>query len=110
MARMIFAVDSKGGVGSLQHRGNVPNRMVASHCVQHIVDKAATMPPTSDKLHNVLLAKRPDAIPDENNITVQGIVEKSETTSATESRLLTAGLQAISTDAGVGALGEFERN
>jgi hypothetical protein len=37
------------------------------------------MSPPSDKLHNVLLANRPDAIPDENNITVRGISGKSQT-------------------------------
>ncbi len=35
------------------------------------------MSPPSDRLHNFLLANKPDAIPDENNITVQGILEKS---------------------------------
>jgi hypothetical protein len=53
---------------------------------------------------------RTEVVPDKKDITVQGILEKSQTTSATESTLLTAGLQAISTDAGVGALGKFERN
>jgi hypothetical protein len=43
------------------------------------------MTPPSDDLHNVLLANRPDAIPDENNITVRGILEKSQTTAAAES-------------------------
>jgi hypothetical protein len=40
--------------------------------------RAATMSPPSDKLHNVLIANRLDAIPDENNITVQGILKKSQ--------------------------------
>jgi hypothetical protein len=40
------------------------------------------MSPPSDKLHNVLLANRPDAIPDENNITVRGILEKTQTTAS----------------------------
>jgi hypothetical protein len=44
--------------------------------------RAATMTPPSDRLHNVLLANGPDAIPDENNITVQGILEKSQTMAA----------------------------
>ena len=43
------------------------------------------MIPPSDRLHNVLLANRPDAIPDENNITVQGILEKTQPTPAAES-------------------------
>ena len=38
----------------------------------------------SDKLHNVFLANRPDAIPDENNITVQGILEKIQSAAAAE--------------------------
>jgi hypothetical protein len=54
--------------------------------------RAATMSPPSDKLHNVLLAKRPDTIPDENNITVQGILEKSQTTGASEPTSDTDGL------------------
>jgi hypothetical protein len=41
--------------------------------------RSATMFPPSDNLHNVLFANRPDAIPDENNITVQGISGKSQT-------------------------------
>jgi hypothetical protein len=53
---------------------------------------------------------RAQVVSDKKDITVQGILEKSQTTSATESSLLTAGLQAYSTDAVVGALGEFERN
>jgi hypothetical protein len=53
---------------------------------------------------------RTEVVPDKKDITVQGILEKSQTTSATESTLLTAGLQANSTDVVVGALGEFERN
>jgi hypothetical protein len=47
--------------------------------------RSVTMTPPSDDLHNVLLANRPDAIPDENNITVRGILEKSQTTAAAES-------------------------
>ena len=95
MVRVTFAVDSKGGVGSLQHRGDILNRMVASLCVQHIVDKAATIPPLSDDLHNVFLMDTTEIVPDKKDITVQGILEKSQTTCATESRLLTAGLQTI---------------
>ena len=51
----------------------------------------------SEILHTDLLANRLDAIPDENNITVQGIREKSQTTSAREAKLATAGLQTNST-------------
>jgi hypothetical protein len=49
------------------------------------------MSPPSDKLHNDFLANRPDAIPHENNITVQGILEKSQTKAATEAESLMAG-------------------
>jgi hypothetical protein len=44
--------------------------------------KAATMSPPSDRLHNVFLANRLDAIPDENNITVQDVLEKMLTTAS----------------------------
>jgi excisionase family DNA binding protein len=46
--------------------------------------RAGTMSPPSGDLHNVLPVNRPDAIPDENNITVQGNLEKSQTTAAVE--------------------------
>ena len=71
--------------------------MVASHCVQHIVDKAAMMPPPSDDLPNVFLMDTTEVVPDQNDITVQGIREKSKTTSAREAKLATAGLQTNST-------------
>lgn len=44
------------------------------------------MTPLSEDLHKVLLAVRFESVPDENDITVRGILEKSQTTSATESR------------------------
>ena len=65
--------------------------------------------PPSDDLHNVLFANRPDAIPDDN-ITVQGILEKSQTTGASEPTSDTDGLQANLTNAVVGAFSEAERN
>ena len=43
------------------------------------------MPPLSDDLHNVIFAVRFESVPDENDITVQGILEKSQTTAAAES-------------------------
>jgi len=46
-------------------------------CTQFIADEGRNDVPPSDKLHYIVLACRPDAIPDENNITVQGILEKS---------------------------------
>jgi hypothetical protein len=72
--------------------------------------RSVTMSPPSDDLHNVLLANRPDAIPDENDITVQGILEKSQTKGARESKLATPGMQAYLPDAVVGVLSEAERN
>jgi hypothetical protein len=84
--------------------------MIASRCSQHIDDEVAMIPSPSDDLHNVFWWTGLRLFQTRINITVQGILEKSQTTSATESTLLTAGLQAISTDAGVGALGKFERN
>jgi hypothetical protein len=41
--------------------------------------RSVTMAPPRDDLYNVLFANRSDAIPDENNITVQGILEKTQT-------------------------------
>jgi hypothetical protein len=87
MARVFFVTGSAGGVGvgNLQHRralrkstGGSRNVLISS------LMRAITMTPPSDKLHHVLLANRPDPIPDENNITVWGILEKSQTTAATE--------------------------
>jgi hypothetical protein len=67
------------------------------------------MSPPSDKLHNVLLANRPDAIPDDN-ITVQCISGKSQTTGASEPTSDTDGLQANLTNAVVCVFSEAERN
>jgi hypothetical protein len=72
--------------------------------------RSETMSPASEKLHNVLLANRPDAIPDKNNITVQGIREKRQTKGARESKLATPGLQANSTDVVLSASSEAGRN
>jgi hypothetical protein len=57
----------------------------------------------SDKLHNVLFANKPDAIPDENNITVQGILDKSQSKAASTMDCL----QAYLTDAVVGTSGRI---
>lgn len=87
MARVFFVngIDREVGVGNLQHRGalrkpNGGSRIVLNSSLM----RAATISPQSDRLHNVLLANRPDAIPDENNITVQGILEKSWSADAVE--------------------------
>ena len=71
--------------------------------------RAGMMSPPSDKLHNVLLANRPDAIPDDN-ITVQCISGKSQTTGASEPTSDTDGLQANLTNAVVCVFSEAERN
>jgi hypothetical protein len=68
------------------------------------------MLPSSDDPHNVFLADRSEDIPDKNNITVQGILEKSQTKGARESKLATPGLQANSTDALLIAFGKAGRN
>ena len=43
---------------------------------------AVTIPPPSDDLHNVIFADRFEPIPDENDITVQGILEKTQSEAA----------------------------
>jgi hypothetical protein len=92
----ILVTGSAGLVGHLQHRGALKKSNGGSRNVLNSsLMRSVTMTPPSGDLHNVLLANRPGAIPGENNITVQGTPEKSQTTCATESRLLTAGLQAI---------------
>jgi hypothetical protein len=101
MARIFFVTGSAGGVGvgNLQHRDALRRSNGGSQIVLNSsLMRSVTMSPPSDDLHNVLLANRPDAIPDENNITVQSILEKSQTKGARESKLATPGLQANSTD------------
>ena len=109
MARILFVTGSAGGVGvgNLQHwgalrRSNGGSRIVLNSSLM----RSATMSPPSDRLHNVHLANRPDAIPDMNNITVPGILEKTQSEAASSMD----GLQAYLTDAVIGALGRFVRN
>ena len=109
MARILFVTGSAGGVGvgNLQHRGALRKPNGGSRNVLNTwLMRSETMSPPSEKLHNVLLANRPDAIPDKNNITVQGILEKTQSEAASSMD----GLQAYLTDAVIGALGEFVRN
>ena len=109
MARILFVTGSAGGVGvgNLQHRGALRRSNGGSRIVLNSsLMRSVTMSPPSDDLHNVLLANRPDAIPDKNNITVQGILEKTQSEAASSMD----GLQAYLTDAVIGALGEFVRN
>ena len=88
MARILFVTGSAGGVGigNLQHwialrKSNDGSRIVLNSSLM----RSVTMAPPRDDLYNVLFANRPDAIPDENNITVQGILEKTQTAAAAES-------------------------
>jgi hypothetical protein len=109
MERILFVTGGAGGVGleTLQHQGTLRNSNGGSSDVLNSsLMRSATMFPPSDNLHNVLLANRPDAIPDENNITVQGILEKTQSEAASPMD----GLQAYLTDAVIGALGRFVRN
>ena len=87
MVRILFVTGSARGVGvgNLQYRGALPRSNGGSCDVLNSSQiRAATMSPPSDRLHNVLLANKPDAIPDENNKTVQGILEKSWSADAVE--------------------------
>ena len=68
------------GVGYLQRRGALRKSNGGySDVLNSSLIRAATMSPPSGDLHNVLLANRSDATPDVNDITVQGILEKSQT-------------------------------
>ena len=109
MVRILFVTGSAGGVGvgNLQHRGALRRSNGGSRIVLNSsLMRSVTMSPPSDRLHNVLLANRPDVIPDKNNITVRGILEKTQSEAASSMD----GLQAYLTDAVIGALGEFVRN
>ena len=69
----------------MQHRGTLRKSNCGTcNVLSSSLMRAATMSLLSDRLHNVLLANRPDAIPDENNITVQGILEKIQSAAAAE--------------------------
>ena len=109
MARILFVTGNAGGVGveNLQHRGALRKSNGGSRIVLNSsLMRSVTMTPPSGDLHNVLHANRHDAIPDENNITVRGILEKSQSEAASSMD----GLQAYLMDAVAGALGEFVRN
>ena len=85
MARVFFVTGSAGGIGceTLQDRRALRKSTRGSQIVLiSSLMKAATMSPPSDRLHNVFLANRLDAIPDENNITVQCISGKGQTVSS----------------------------
>jgi hypothetical protein len=80
MARVTFAVDGKDGVGNLQH-------WRANTVLNTSLTKFVRMPPSSDDPHSVFLTDRSEAVPDKNNITVRGILEKSQTTVSAETGL-----------------------
>ena len=105
MARILFVTGSTSGVGvgNLQH-------WQANTVLNTSLTRSVRMLPSSDDPHNVFLADRSEDIPDKNNITVQGILEKSQTTGASELTSDTDGLQANLTNAVVGAFSEAERN
>ena len=105
MARILFVTGSTSGVGvgNLQH-------WRANTVLNTSLTRSVRMPPSSDDPHNVFLADRSEDIPDKNNITVQGILEKSQTKGARESKFATPGLQANSTDALLIAFGKAGRN
>lgn len=87
MARILFVTGRADGVGVeiLQHRGTLRKSNDGSRIVLNSsLMRSATMSPQSDKLHSVLLANRPDATTDQNNITVQGTLEKSQAITAVE--------------------------
>ena len=95
MARIFFVTGGAGGVGvgNLRHqevrrKSNGGSRIVLNSSLM----RSVTMSPPSDDLHNVLLANRPEVIPNKNNITVRGILEKSWLAHAVETGFAQAGL------------------
>ncbi len=83
--RILFVTGSTGGAGieTVHHWGTLRQTNGGScDVLNSSLARAATIIPPSDDLHNILVANRPDAIPDENNITVQGSSGKSKTVSA----------------------------
>jgi hypothetical protein len=81
MERILFVMGGAGGVGleTLQHQGTLRKASGGScDLLNSSLMRAATMFLPSEILHNDLLANSPDAIPDKNNITVQGISGKSQ--------------------------------
>ena len=87
MTRILLVKDSAGGVGveNLQRRYALRKSNGGScDVLNSSLMRCVTITPPSDDLLNVLLANRSDAIPRENNITVQGILEKSWSADAVE--------------------------
>lgn len=83
MEQILFVTGSAGGVGieTVHGRGTL-RKANGDSCdvLNSSLIRAATMSPPSGILNNDSLANRLDAIPGKNNLTVQGILEKSQTT------------------------------
>ena len=77
MARVTFVTDSKDGVRNLQH-------CRTDTVLNTSLTRSVRMPLPSDDPHSVFLTDRSEAIPDKNNITVRGILEKSRSAGAAE--------------------------
>ena len=85
MARILFVTGSAGGVGvgNLQHRGALRRSNGGSRIVLNSsLMRSSTMIPPSNDLLNVFSADRSEIVPGKNNITVQSILEKTQTTAA----------------------------
>ena len=82
MVQIFFVTGSASGVGvgNLQH-------WRANTVLNTSLTRSVRMPPSSDDPHSVFLTDRSEAVPDKNNITVQGILEKSQTTVSAETGL-----------------------
>ena len=79
MVRILFVTGRTGGVGvgNMQHRGTLRKSNGGSRNVLNpSLMRSVTITPPSNDLHNALLANRPNAAPDQNNITVQGFAGK----------------------------------
>jgi hypothetical protein len=79
MARVTFVTGSMFGVGNLQH-------WRADTLLNTSLIRSVRMTPSSDDPHSVFLTDRSEAVPKMDNITVRGILEKSWSAGATESR------------------------
>jgi hypothetical protein len=80
MERILFVTGSAGGIGvwNRQHLNALRKSNGGSRSVLNTwLMRSVTMSLPSDKPHNDFLANRSNVIPSANNITVQGILEKS---------------------------------
>jgi hypothetical protein len=75
MARVTLVTGGTHGVGSLKHWG-------AGTVLNTSLIRSVTMTPSSDDPHSVLLTDRSEVVPNEDNITVRIIPEKSQSTTA----------------------------